>query len=121
MFRLLVTGARIWDDNWTLSKFLNSVHESHPDLVIVHGACPSGADKMAKNWAILNGVEHEPHPAKWQQYGKAAGHMRNLEMVTTNPDYAVAFIKGEAKGTNNCLGHIIKAGIPHAIFRDEQR
>lgn len=120
MFRLLVTGARIWDDVWTLSKYLNDVHKYHPDLVIVHGDCPNGADDLAKQWSVLNGVPDEPHPAKWQEYGKPAGHIRNKEMVDTKPDHAVAFIRGESRGTNNCLGHIVKAGIPYAVFRDER-
>ncbi len=119
MFRLLVTGARVWDDTWTLSKYLNDVYRHNPDLVIVHGDCPLGADKMAKEWAEFNEIPQEAYPADWDKYGRAAGHIRNKQMVDTKPDYAVAFIKGESRGTNNCLDHIKKAGINHAIFRAE--
>lgn len=117
MFRLLVSGARIWDDSWRLNNFLDEMLESNPDLVIVHGGCPSGADAMAQSWAESLGVPTEVYPANWLKYGKPAGHIRNKEMVDTRPDYAVVFIKGESRGTNNCLKHIQKAGIPHGIFR----
>lgn len=120
MYRLLVTGARAWDDVWTIEHFLDGVLEYHDDLVVVHGDCPIGADAIAKNWSYHNYVPQELYPALWDGYGKAAGHIRNKQMVDTNPDYAVAFIKGEARGTLNCLSHIEKAGIPHATFRAEQ-
>lgn len=120
MFRVLVTGARIWDDSWTLNKFLNDIFHHNPEMILVHGDCPFGADALARNWAERNQVPQEVHSADWKKHGKAAGHIRNKEMVDTKPDYAVAFIKGEAKGTNNCLDHIQKAGIPHAIFRDNK-
>lgn len=118
--RLLVSGARIWDDVWTVEHQLETAWFYNPELTIVHGAARNGADRIAVLWAVRNNVIHEPHPANWLQYGKAAGHIRNKEMVDSKPDYAMFFIKGESKGTLNCLGHAQKAGIPHAIFRAEQ-
>jgi hypothetical protein len=119
VYRLLVTGARVWDDYVLLYNVLDRYRDEHPDLVIVHGACPKGADDLAEEWAIYSGTPTEPYPANWNLHGKSAGHIRNKEMVDTKPDSAVAFIKGESRGTKNCLSHIQKAGIPYEIFRAE--
>lgn len=120
MFRLLVTGARIWDDVWTIENFLDMVHAYHPDLVVVHGDCPKGADRIVRDWAEENEVPQERYPADWDKYGKPAGHIRNKQMVDTKPHLAASFVRGESRGTNNCISHIERAGIPHARFRQSE-
>jgi hypothetical protein len=82
--------------------------------VIVHGACPSGADAMAAEWARDYGVTAEPHPADWSGCGKAAGFIRNAEMVSLGADVCLAFYKQGAgnKGTDHCASQAEKAGIP---------
>lgn len=116
--RLLVTGSRKWKDKEALFHYLNRMFLQFHDIVIVHGNCRNGADAMAKEWAETNGIPHEPHNAQWDIYGKAAGHIRNKQMVDTNPDRAVAFISGESRGTRNCISHIEKAGIPYDRFEE---
>lgn len=116
--RLLVTGSRLWDNSRVIWEYFNEMYWLFPDLVIVHGDCPIGADRYARNWASLNRVSQEPYPADWDAYGKAAGHIRNKQMVDTNPDYAVAFIKGESRGTKNCISHLERAGIPYERFEE---
>lgn len=115
--RLLVTGARIWDSQLDVDYYLTGCllgsAMTGVELIIVHGDCPTGADSMASNWAKRNNVKEEKYPAEWDKYGKAAGHIRNKQMVDTKPDRAVAFIRGEARGTNNCIGHLERAGIPY--------
>jgi hypothetical protein len=117
--RLLVTGARAWSDEVSLRQYLNAWLWTNPTMILVHGDCPTGADAMASKWARDNNVPEEKYPADWNKHGKPAGHIRNKQMVDTSPDVAIAFIQGESRGTNNCLGHIRKAGIPHYVFRAE--
>ena len=114
-FRVLVTGSREWDDTQELRYAL--IHATAPRLdsaVIVHGACPSGADAMAGEWASDYGVRVEEHPADWDGYGKAAGFRRNAEMVSLGADLCLAFYKQGAgnKGTDHCASQAEKAGIP---------
>lgn len=119
MFRLLVSGSREWDQPEVLEMVLTQFWIDYgDDLVIVHGDCPSGADRIARDWAHKHGVPDEPHPADWNKHGKAAGHIRNKEMVDTNPHGAVFFFRGPSRGTKNCFDHAVKAGIPYVAFGD---
>lgn len=116
--RLLVTGSRLWDDSQAIYSYLNSKKVRYPGLIIVHGDCPLGADLHASNWATLTNTKQERYPADWERFGRSAGFIRNKEMVDTNPDRAVAFIKGHSRGTKNCISHIEKAGIPYDRFEE---
>jgi hypothetical protein len=51
-FRLLVTGSRTWDDPCTIGQALAVILVRHPGgVVLVHGACPRGADAIAAAYA----------------------------------------------------------------------
>lgn len=119
MFRLLVSGSREWDMPEVLRMVIyNYWHQATGDFVVIHGDCPRGADRMAREFCEEYGIKEERHPADWNKHGKAAGHIRNKEMVDTKPDAAVFFVRGESRGTKNCLEHARKAGIPHAVYGD---
>jgi hypothetical protein len=46
-------------------------------VLLVHGACPRGADAIADADATRTpGYRIEAHPADWRRYGRAAGHRR---------------------------------------------
>lgn len=51
-FRLLVTGSRTWDDVRTIEQALAVILDRHPEgVLLVHGACPRGADAIAAAYA----------------------------------------------------------------------
>ena len=114
-FRVLVTGSREWDDVQELRFALIRATAPRLDsVVIVHGACPSGADAMAAEWASDYRVTAESHPADWGRHGKAAGPARNAEMVALGADLCIAFFKQGAgnRGTSDCASQALAAGIP---------
>ena len=52
-FRLLVTGSRTWDDPRTIGQALAVILARHPGgVLLVHGACPRGADAIAAACAV---------------------------------------------------------------------
>lgn len=75
-FRVLVTGSRIWADQpllrIALSECALAAAGLPAQLVVVHGACRSGADSMADRWATWahhagwNVDPPERHPADWK-------------------------------------------------------
>lgn len=67
------------------------------DLLIVSGGA-LGADEIGRLWAQHNQIDHFIMPAKWKLFKKAAGHIRNGEMIPL-VKYCVAFWDGESKGT----------------------
>lgn len=115
-FRLLVTGSRDWDDTEALRfALIRTWAPRHLEpMVLVHGACPTGADAMAAEWAHDYGVQAEEHPADWKGYGKQAGFIRNAEMAALGADLCLAFYKQGAgnKGTDHCATQAANAGIP---------
>lgn len=118
-FRVLITGSRTWDDKQAildaLRKYANKVYS----LVVVHGACPKGADALADELAQEYGVEVERHPADWNTHGRQAGFIRNAKMVELGADVCLAFIRNGSKGATMTADLAEKAGIPTWRFTVE--
>lgn len=105
-FRLLVTGSRTWDNSIMVRSELYAASDallerpsaSSTPIIVVHGACRSGADAIAAAWCLeranlLPGYfGQEPHPADWNQHGKRAGFIRNEHMVDLGADLVLAFV-----------------------------
>lgn len=107
--RVLVTGSRDWGDDYLIWMHLN--HLGIGPFVLVHGACPTGADKHADEWAKCMSNPVERHPADWQRFGKAAGFRRNAEMVALGADLCLAYIKDGSRGASMTADLAEKAGI----------
>lgn len=122
MKRILITGSRDWEDDRVIGQWLSYYSHYLPkpaDLVVVHGACPSGADSMADLWASRLGLTVERHPAQWRQYGiynPQAGKARNREMVLLGADLCLAFIRNGSRGATHCAALAEEAGIPIVRF-----
>lgn len=114
-WRILVTGSRTWGDILRMTNELRdevlAARMCGVRPVIVHGACPQGADMIAARWARGYDVAQEPHPADWDRHGKAAGFRRNAEMVALGADVCLAFIRDGSKGATHCAKAAERAGI----------
>lgn len=114
-YRVLVTGSRDWDDmDLVRDNLATAVYQNVP-AVIVHGACPSGADAIASWWVRQHriiGLTEERHPANWQLNGKRAGFIRNALMVNLGADLCLAFIKDGSRGASHTARLAEEAGIP---------
>lgn len=119
-YRLIVTGAREWDRELLLYGVLDE-YRDHQGLVLVHGACPRGADHMADRWARLRGVQVEWHPADWQTHGRKAGPIRNKAMVDAGADLCVAFLTASSRGARGTADMAEAAGIPTRRIRSDGR
>lgn len=110
--RILVTGSRNWDDVLVIQKTLEDYNNFENTLV--SGNCPSGADKIAED--IWRG-NIERHPANWSVLGPAAGPIRNKQMVDSNPDICIAFIKNNSRGASNTVALARMAGISTSVIK----
>lgn len=90
-----------------------------PTEVIQGGA--AGADSLALLAALTLALPYRTFKADWKKYGKAAGPIRNQQMLDEKPDQVLAFrpSSGITKGTADMVGRATKAGIPVKIVTYE--
>jgi hypothetical protein len=111
-YRILLTGSRDWIDGTMLLRVLAAWRERCAGGILVHGACPSGADFMAATlWQRRWGLPVEPHPARWA-FGRSAGPRRNQEMVDLGADVCLVFPLPTSRGSIGCGRMAERAGIP---------
>lgn len=97
-YRILVTGSRDWTDTgqiWLrLGDAVGTIHRDalHREIVIVHGACPTGADQIADEWGRRYGATIEQHEAEDHGPWPYCGPIRNQHMVSLGADLCLAFI-----------------------------
>lgn len=107
--RVLVCGGRAYHDLTTVFEVLDTLDKEYKFSVLISG-CASGADLCGLLWANKNKVEVLTFPAKWKQYGDAAGPIRNQLMLDEGkPDLVVAF-PGD-KGTRDMTTRAKLAGV----------
>lgn len=114
---ILVFGGRYYRDRASVFRSLDHVVENlrlrNPDdeIVVIHGACPTGADAFADEFARERGLGIRKHPASWGVHGRAAGPIRNARMLREERvDLAIGF-PGEA-GTRDMSDRVRRAKIP---------
>lgn len=120
--RILVTGSRDWEDVAYIHSVLDDYYSMGDDMVpitLVSGACPKGADAICESYAAWAGWKIEEHPAQWDEYGKAAGFVRNSHMVALGADICLAFIKNRSKGATMTARLAQEAGIETIVWRIE--
>ena len=109
--RIIVAGTRTFSDyellRNRLDDFISKLKQKHPDkqVVIITGAA-KGADQLGSFYARSHNIPLKEFPADWTTYGKAAGPIRNQQML----DYAlheipvlIVFWDGESRGTKNMM------------------
>ncbi len=103
----VVTGGRSFRDAALVALALDTI--TIPNDVIVQGGA-MGADSLARAWARDNGRCSQTVEADWLTYGKAAGPIRNREMLTMFPVKALIAFPG-GRGTANCVATATELGI----------
>jgi hypothetical protein len=118
--RILVCGSRHFKDTKLLYDTLDACHKNEwPIDVIIEGDA-RGADRMAGYWAKKNKIDLLIFPADWTKYGKAAGPIRNKQMLDEGkPDLVIAFMFKDSRGTKNMVEQAQKAGIEVKIIHCE--
>ena len=123
--RILVTGSRDWSSWAAVERALDdAVSDRETEITtVVHGGCPDGADHVADVIASRAGYVVEVHEADWRVNGKAAGFIRNQEMVDAGANFCLAFLMPckksgcrkpqphDSHGTADCVKRARAAGI----------
>lgn len=93
--KLLVCGDRKWTDREMIRE---RIVYFGPDLLI-HGKA-RGADTIAGEEAKKLGVSVEEYPPDLETHGSPrAYHIRNQQMIDTQPNLVLAFVLSTSRGT----------------------
>jgi hypothetical protein len=108
--KVLVTGGRGFKDAELLRATLARLDSQVQFTELIHGGA-QGADALAQEWALEQEIPIKMFLADWEKYGKAAGPIRNQQMlVEGKPDLVVAFQGG--RGTASMVSRAQQAEAP---------
>lgn len=109
--RIIVCGGRDFDNRELCFKYLEKLVSMYENPEIVSGHA-KGADTFGEEYAAMHELPVKIFKPDWKKYGRAAGPIRNKEMLTyaveENP-VVIAFWNGESKGTKNMIEQAKKA------------
>ena len=112
--KTIIAGSRdIYDMGALQTLLFRSAIKNRITEVVSGGA--RGVDSLGEVWAKHNGIPIKRFPADWIGNGKAAGHIRNVEMAK----YAGALLflwDGKSRGTLDMINQAMLNGLYIAGF-----
>ena len=117
--KIAFTGGFDFNDHRLIWDRLDKVHAKHPDMVLLHGGSPKGAELIAAKWATNRKVPQIAFKPDWTKHAKAAPFKRNDAMLAVLPIGVMHF-----PGTgiqDNLADKAKKLGIPVWKVRPESR
>lgn len=112
--RIALTGGLDFNDHHLIWAKLDQVRARHPEMVLLHGGSPKGAELIAAKWAEHRQVPQVAFKPDWTRHGKAAPFKRNDQMLEILPIGVIVF-----PGTGiqeNLADKARKLGIPVMKF-----
>ena len=83
--KIALTGGLDFNDHHLIWDRLDKVRQKHPDMVLVHGGSPRGAELIAAKWATKRKVSQVAFKPDWIRHAKAAPFKRNDAMLELLP------------------------------------
>jgi hypothetical protein len=114
--KVAFTGGLDFNDYRAIWDRLDQVRAKHPDMVLLHGGSPRGAELIAAKWATQRNVTQIAFKPDWTKHRKAAPFKRNDAMLDVMPIGVIVF-----PGTGiqaNLADKAMRLGIPVWRFGD---
>ena len=89
--KIAVTGGLDFNDHQLIWAKLDRVHAKHPDMVLLHGGSPKGAERIAAAWADNRKVPQIAFRPDWARHAKAAPFKRNDALLAVLPVGVIVF------------------------------
>lgn len=104
--KVLVCGGREYMDDLRVQNVLSKLVIT----CIVEGGAP-GADTLARLYGQACGIEVKEYAADWDTHGRAAGPIRNKQMLDENPDVELVVAFPGGRGTANMIKQAKERGV----------
>jgi hypothetical protein len=114
--KIAFTGGAECNDHQRIWQALDKTLARYPDMVLLHGASPKGAERIAACWAENRKVTQIAFKPDWAKHAKAAPFRRNDQMLATMPKGLIVFPGSGITG--NLADKARKLGIPVWRFDD---
>jgi hypothetical protein len=115
--KIAFTGGLDCNDHPRIWAVLDRVRAKHPDMVLLHGGSPKGAERIAACWADNRKVPQIVFKPDWTRHKNAAPFKRNDQMLEVLPIGVIAFPGSGI--TENLADKARKMGIPVWKFAAE--
>ena len=89
--RIAFTGGTDCNDHHRIWAALDRIRAKHPDMVLLHGGSPRGAERIAACWADNRKVAQVVFKPDWTRHRNAAPFKRNDQMLEVLPIGVIAF------------------------------
>src|SRR5690349_22006141 len=89
--KIAFTGGLDFNDHRAIWDRLDKVHAKHPDMVLLHGGSPKGAERIAACWADSRKVPQIAFKPDWTRHAKAAPFKRNDQLLDAMPIGVIVF------------------------------
>lgn len=89
--RIAFTGGADCNDTMRIWDILDKARAKHPDMVLIHGGSPKGAERIAACWADNRKVPQIVFKPDWTRHKNAAPFKRNDAMLEALPIGLIAF------------------------------
>lgn len=124
MARIVIAGSRGFEDYEVLEQTLDHILDEQTDSIELVSGHAKGADLLTERYAKENGLPIHIIKPDWKAYGRAAGPIRNRQMLDYAMDESplvVAFWDRKSKGTKNTIDTAKSLGIPVEIIHFPER
>jgi hypothetical protein len=111
------TGGRMYDDEQRVEEICELLKSFRAaDVGKIHVGCAKGLDELVRRqfqgWAE---VFFQVHRADWEKHGRAAGPIRNREMLQAAGPRAILIAFPGGAGTANCIDQAL--GMGYTVLR----
>lgn len=83
--RIVLSSGADFNDHLLIYATLDKVFAQYPDMILMHGATPTGGERIAACWARDRNVPQDPRKPDWNRHGRAAPFKRNDAILEAMP------------------------------------
>ena len=112
---IAIVGSRNFNNQKYFNLALESIQNQIKNVTHFVSGGAKGADLMGQKWAEQKGLEIKIFYPDWNKHGRAAGVIRNTDIVK-NSDIIIAFPSKQGRGTQDSIRKATKLGKELYVF-----